>query len=456
MQPRAVHTPIGLHDLPLDVICNIVLHSSFLTVHAASTVSACLHDACDLVRQHAAQQHDGDHLLPRTSARRELLERNIKLVVSSPLRGVVLCGGGSAELTGAKGFVRMGANGHTHCTGVRITSPVEVKGDVTLVGCHLEAGVVVASGGTLRLYACVVLSTPKHRTKCLLGTSLMAEATTFRTAASTGATDDAGTDASPASHLSASNARALSLRGCTFEGAVCTCAYVATSAIAMELLQVRDCTFRGGEAAHSGSGGLTVRLNGPLPRRIDLTRNQWLGRNLAITQGPQPSDESAEDSPVHAYPAGCGLAPFHGMLTVRCDANEFRGAALVATGAKLHVRMVAQAPSQLPTALAPARGATVTIHDGERCGLICKLFVLMGEYTYYQVRATCHSLRDLSCEDMRRAPGRVLTVCVSPCAAGPHRRPTPRCHYMSSRTTAHRRPKRPLRCSLSRTRTPFA
>lgn len=63
--------------------------------------------------------------------------------------------------------------------------------------------------------------------------------------------------------------------------------------------------------------------------------------------------------------------------------------ALAGAPRQLHVRIVAAAPTHLPAALGPARGACVTITEdgngGRRRGeLLGKLFLFVGAYTYYQ------------------------------------------------------------------------
>ena len=199
----------------------------------------------------------------------------------------------------------------------------------------------IASGGVLRLASCLVCSSAGVRCKVASGASLTAHACTFRgPPAPSAATDPASSafwDELASFHLSAHSPLALTLRECTFEGSVSTCCYVATSAYsAMAALVVERCTFRGGEADHQGSGGLTLRVNGALPRVLRLAHNQWLRRNLAITHcAAAAAPELAMPVAQQAQPPA---APFAGMCTVRCVENEFHGAALLAYGPKVRAR----------------------------------------------------------------------------------------------------------------------
>lgn len=304
-------------DLPVDVLLSIVQNVPLETLFRATMTSRCLRIACTLHKAEVARKHWAtEHFLPRVSGTPRLL--SLSTIVASTLRNTVMCGAGVAMLKSVKSVIRMG-KGHTHCTGVIFGHPLEIIGDVTLVGCRVEAGVHVTSGGTLRLVSCLVLCSSDSRCKVAKRTSLVASKCTFR--ASSPSPKDA-----VAFHLVATSCASLTLDECSFEGMCSTCVYVSTCCkAAMARLVVRSCTFHGGMPEHRGRGGLTLRINGPLPRVLDFAHNRWLARNLAITSATAAPELA---TPVHP-------SSLTNLSTVRCVANEFSNAALYATGTKV-------------------------------------------------------------------------------------------------------------------------
>ena len=393
-----------ISDMPVDMLQLCLQYLSVRDLMHLSGLCTALATAVAWARRSHANDEDEHHLFPRISCQNVTLAKDSHLLkCGKALNNMVVCGGGGARLTAARtgSSVRIWT-GHSHLTGVHIASPLEVRGDLTLVGCVIEAGASVLAGGTLRLAHCMVLVSQTQRIKVRTNGSLLATNTTVRTAA--GIRDAPN----PAFHIVVQRGRSLVLRGCTFEGPVCTCLYVSTASSrpTMERLVVTDCLFVGGADPVSGKslgcGGLTLRLNGSTASgSVEIARNDWRGRNLAITH-TAPGSMSDSHYGGAAAPAAHGDAavlladyvhlPGEGSerdslrsraVTVACTANVFsHGGALLASGAQLHVCAWVDGTQtdQLPSCLSPTGGATISVNDMWSGRLLYRLFYLFGEY----------------------------------------------------------------------------
>ena len=319
-----------LDDVPVDV-CSLIVAN--LPIQAIYVVARSCKLLCHAVRALARPpQSSNFSLLPPVDVRKHvLLDR--EYVIARSLQGVVI-GGGKATIVGAKGkclrraiggLVRTG-KGLTHVTGVHFIDHLEVRGEVTLIGCRLAAGATIAAGGVLRLQSSTVHCCYGSPCKIGAGATLIAFDSKFC------APERHDNEAPVGFHVLAQSPTAIELRECIFDGTCSSDVFsVSTpSSTPMQRLVVCTCTFRGDTQTHAGGGGLLIRLNGPLPYHFDVSCNRWYARTLAIIA------TSTATPPLAAAAVPDFIPAFQGMITVRCVANEFLGgAALFAAGAKV-------------------------------------------------------------------------------------------------------------------------
>lgn len=396
---RATRVPqdaTTLHVLPGDLLNHVIfyLSPSVTSIAAASRSCRLLRDA---VRMGFAKGNSD--ATPPAGARRLLLPPHALHRTKRALHGTIICGGGDGRLIGASlanGMVRL--TGHNHFTGLHVSARLEIRGVATLVGCHVEHGITVMPGAELHLAHCTIVSTSHENSSSgtqHLGVrvaslaSLHAAECTFRTAARCAAYSEDAAQDEPTPllpyHIMCQRSRAITLRGCTFSGRVVTCVSIGSGSCARgaaapstrascmpgrlpltERIEIVHCTFQRDTVEASGlegRGGLALRLSGMAPSRVKISHNRWKGRNLTI-----------------AYGRGVGAR-------ICCEENDFADAALLASGAALHVCI--RGDLQLPTQILPTRGVHVWVEDREG-KLLCRISPILGVYQCIQTAASLY------------------------------------------------------------------